>query len=87
MTTDPFDRDAGRLQAAIARWLADREVSDPAAGASELVLMARGHGWRPVPAMQPPPEHPPANGLPAEYLERKAALTARINSDGETDGS
>lgn len=72
MTTD---RD-GPLTAAYARWLTDHGVPDPATAAAELVLMARGHGWRPIEALQPPPQSSGGRReLPAEYLARKAALT------------
>lgn len=72
--TDPYASDSSRLQSAIVHWLTDRGVPDPAVGAVELVHIVRGHGWRPVPALQPPPE-PTPGGPTAEYLERKAALT------------
>lgn len=77
--TDPYGTDAGRLQAAIAAWLRDHGHTDPAVGAAELMHMVRGHGWRPIPALQPPApaERQPAQALPAEYLERKRALTNR----------
>jgi len=80
--TDPYGSDAGRLEAAIARWLTDRGIPDPGACAAELVHMVRGHGWRPVAALQPPApaERQPAQALPAEYLERKAALTRERSS-------
>lgn len=71
------DRDDGRLKAALTRWLADHGVSDPTIGAVEIVHIVRGHHWRPVEALRPPPAPQPSQGLPAEYLERKAALTAR----------
>lgn len=82
--TDPFDHDAGRLEAALARWVADRELANPAGCAAELLVMVRGHGWRPIPALQPPPTPRPAQGLPAEYLERKAALAARTETPERT---
>ncbi|WP_084963319.1 hypothetical protein [Thermoactinospora rubra] len=75
--TDPFDRDAGRLEAAIARWLTDHDVSDPAAGAAELLLMVRGHGWRPVEALQPPTVDQRPSAPTEEFRRAKAALAAR----------
>ncbi|MEU4578991.1 hypothetical protein [Nonomuraea sp. NPDC023979] len=77
MTTDPYASDAGRLKAALARWLTDHGFADPATGATELLHMVRGHGWRVVEALQPPPEPRPTQDLPAEYLAVKAALTNR----------
>ncbi|MGR6922633.1 hypothetical protein ACU635_50980 [[Actinomadura] parvosata] len=82
--SDPFASASSRLQAAIARWLTDHGVPDPATGAVELVHIVRGHGWRVVEALRPPPEARPSQGLPAEYLERKAALTRERNTP---DGS
>jgi hypothetical protein len=73
--SDPFASASSRLQSAIARWLTDHGVADPATGAVELVHIVRGHGWRAIEALQPPPEARPSQGLPDEYLERKAALT------------
>lgn len=79
--TDPYGSDAGRLEAALARWLADRGIPDPGACAAELVHMVRGHGWRPIAALQPPErrEDRPAPGPTAEYLAAKAAITRERN--------
>ena len=79
--TDPYGSDAGRLQAAIAAWLRDHGHTDPAVGAVELMHMVRGHGWRPIAAMQPPErrEDRPAPGPTAEYLAAKAAITRERN--------
>jgi hypothetical protein len=86
--SDPFANDVSRLQSVIARWLTDHGVADPATGALEIVHIVRGHGWRVVEALRPPPESRPSQGLPAEYLERKAALTARTDPERNTpDGS
>lgn len=82
------DPDAGRLQAAIVRWLADHGVSDPAIGAVEIIHMVRGHGWRPIPALQPPPEptstdpvsRPTARPEVAEALARCAAASEQFRS-------
>ncbi|MFG3439887.1 hypothetical protein ACGF0J_21790 [Nonomuraea sp. NPDC047897] len=84
--SDPYGSDAGRLEAAIARWLTDRGVADPAEGAAELVLMARGHGWRPVEALRPPPaptgrrSRPTARPEVAEALARCAAASERFRT-------
>jgi hypothetical protein len=77
--TDPYGSDAGRLQAAIAAWLRDHGHTDPAVGAVELMHMVRGHGWRPVPALQPvePAERP--GGPTPEYMAAKAAITRERN--------
>lgn len=80
---DPYAADSSRLQSAIARWLTDHGVTDPANGALELVHIVRGHGWRVVEALRPPPEPRPSSGLPAEYLAFKAALTARTERTPE----
>jgi hypothetical protein len=79
--TDPYGSDAGRLQAAIAAWLRDHGHTDPAVGAVELMHMVRGHGWRPVPALQPPErrEDRPAPGPTPEYMAAKAAITRERN--------
>ena len=82
--SDPFAGDVSRLQSVIANWLANHGHSDPATGAVEIVHLVRGHGWRVMDALRPPPESRPAQGLPAEYLERKAAL---INREGSPDGA
>lgn len=75
--TDPFEADGRRLVAAFTRRLADENHPDPGRLANELLVMARGHGWRPVEALQPPPRSTGTPGLPADYLERKAALDGR----------
>lgn len=69
-------RDA-RLQAAVTRWLADHDVPDPAAGAAELVLMVRGHGWRPVDALAEPPPDPGAGQPAEEWRAARAAVDTR----------
>ncbi|MGW5259636.1 hypothetical protein ACWEQG_01595 [Microbispora sp. NPDC004025] len=80
---DPFENDARRLAAAFTRRLRDAGAPTSDLLAGELVVMARGHGWRPVANLAPPPT-PPAEGgetaaprLPEEYLVRKAALDTR----------
>lgn len=83
--SDPYAADVSRLQSAVARWLTDHGVADPATKALEIVHIVRGHGWRVVDALRPPPESRPSRGLPAEYLERKAALTNRTNQGGSDE--
>lgn len=84
--TDPYDSDIGRLQAAIARWLSDNGVPDPAIGANEIVQIVRGHQWRPIEALKPlkATADPTPGGPTAEYLERKAALAARVTDPEKT---
>lgn len=77
---DPFESDARRLATAFWRRLRDAGAPHPDTLARELVHIARGHAWRPVANLAPPP---PTEGetagprLPEEYLVRKAALDNR----------
>ncbi|GII88228.1 hypothetical protein Ssi03_62180 [Sphaerisporangium siamense] len=77
---DPFGRAADTLTAKYARRLADAGVPDPQHLAIELVVMARGHGWRPVEALQPPAVTPSTGSsgqLPEEVRELRAAIDTR----------
>ena len=86
--SDPFASDASRLQSAITRWLADHGVADPAICAVEIVHIIRGHGWRVVEALQPPPASSPADPVSrltdrpevAEALARCAAASERFRT-------
>src|SRR5690606_31616477 len=60
---DPFEDAARRLTAAYARRLRDAGAPDPDNLARELVVMARGHGWRLVEALKP--AVPAGDGRPA----------------------
>ncbi|MEV8636558.1 hypothetical protein AB0395_33415 [Streptosporangium sp. NPDC051023] len=77
MGSDPFGRAADTLTAAFTRRLTAAGHTDPTRLALELVVIARGHGWRPVEALRPPaPETGSGNGR-AEYAARRAALDSR----------
>jgi hypothetical protein len=78
--TGVTDRAAARLTAALTRRLADAGCATPADLARELVHLLRGHGWRPVEALQPPVE--PTDGaagsrVPEEVRELRATLERR----------
>ncbi len=80
MSDDPFERAARKLAAAIHRRLRDAGVASPDAVASDLMHVVRGHGWRPVEALQPPAASPSSGGgkaLPEEFREQRAALDNR----------
>jgi hypothetical protein len=79
MSDDPFADDTRRLTDAFWRRLRDAGAPNPEALATELVHMARGHGWRAVEALQPAvtPTTGGGTGLPEEYRQRRAALEAR----------
>lgn len=86
--SDPYATDVSRLQAVIARWLADHGVPDPAIGAVELVHIVRGHGWRVVEGLKPPPDPTPTepSSRPtdrpevAEALARCAAASEKFRT-------
>lgn len=81
--TDPFDRHARRLVDVFARRLRDDPTTDPTILATELVAILRGHGWRPIEALQPPtPDAGDGSGR-EEYLARKAELVNRGAEVGE----
>ena len=74
MNAESVERAAGRLAGVFARRLRAAGVADPGALADELVVMLRGHGWRPVDALKPPP--PPAGSRASGRPELNQALAA-----------
>ncbi|MEV0616113.1 hypothetical protein AB0I81_22560 [Nonomuraea sp. NPDC050404] len=80
--SDPFAAASSRLQSAIARWLTDHGVADPANGAVEIAHIVRGHGWRPMPGLQRPSASGDAVAAPSERPEI-AEVRARCAAAGE----
>ncbi|WP_146607371.1 hypothetical protein [Spongiactinospora gelatinilytica] len=75
--TDPIADQARRLTAAFVRRLTEEGHRDPGQLAAELVVMARGHGWRPIAALQRPSTSGGGSEPDEDFRAQRAALDRR----------
>lgn len=85
--SDLFERQRRRAVESLAKRVKERDQSDTSVDAEmfalEFVTALCGQGWRPVEALQPPPEPPTAPGPNEAFRQAKAAIAARIETTPE----